>query len=123
MRILLNIIKRENFVFFDPINKIHLNRVNPFGDVNVLSNQLKRAIAAGNVIDVDNEFEIEVSEKVKNINDALLKALKVQPKVKEIVVETVEIKAEILEEPKVEEVLQEEVKEDKKKKSKGKVVK
>lgn len=123
MRILLNIIKRENFVFFDPINKIHLNRVNPFGDVNVLSNQLKRAIVAGNVIDVDNEFEIEVSEKVKNINDALLKALKVQPKVKEIVVETVEIKAEILEEPKVEEVLQEEVKEDKKKKSKGKVVK
>lgn len=118
MRILLNVIKRENFVFFDPVNKIHLNRTNPFGEVNILSNQLKRAIAAGNVIDVDNEFEIEVSEKVKNINEALLKAFKVNRKVKEI-----EVKTEIIEELKVDDALDKEVKEDKKKKSKSKVVK
>lgn len=130
MRILLNVIKRENFVFFDPINKVHLNRVTPFGNADILSSSLKRAILAGNVIDVDNGFNVEISNKVKNINEGLLQSLKIKPKTKEIIKEN-DIEEEVLIEkvdieiPKeeVKEEVIEEVKEEKKRKSRSKVAK
>lgn len=117
MRILLNVIKRENFVFFDPENRVHLNRVTPFGNANILSTPLKRAILSGNVIDVDNEFNIEVSSTVRDINKALLDSLGIKPKVKEVI-KDFSPKEEIP----LEKIVPEEVtKETVKKKPKGKV--
>lgn len=102
MRILLNVTKKDNFVFFDPENRVHLNRVTPFGEATKISSSLKRAIIAGNVIDVDNEFDIKIPEKVSDINKSVLKFFNVKPKAKEVEI----VKEDII------------VKEEKKKKTK-----
>lgn len=112
MRILLNITKRGNFVFFDPVNKIHLNRVNPMGIAKELSPALKRAIIAGNVIDVDNSFGVKVQEIVEKLNEKVLRTLNVV-RVEKTVVEKEETPKIIIEE-KVEiiEEVKEEIKEE-----------
>lgn len=97
MRVLLNIAKRDNFSFFDPVNKVHLNRVNPMCKVSILSPSLRRAILAGNIIDVDNNFDLEVSDKIKALNDKVLKTLNVERKIKEEKINEPLINEEVIE--------------------------
>lgn len=98
MRVLLNIVKRDVSAFFDPVNRMHLNRVNPVGFARELSPSLKRAIIAGTVIDVDNSFGVEISEKVKEYNEKVLSFFNITRKAKEVIkkeaVEVKEIKEE-----------------------------
>ena len=95
MRVLLNIVKRDVSAFFDPVNRMHLNRVNPVGFARELSPSLKRAIIAGTVIDVDNSFGVEISEKVKEYNEKVLSFFNITRKAKEVIKkEAVEVKEE-----------------------------
>lgn len=79
MRIMLNVIKRDNFVFLDVDNGIHLNRVYPFGYPTKITPALSRAIAAGCVIDIDNSFDIKISDIQTELNEAILKAFNITP--------------------------------------------
>lgn len=108
MRVLLNIAKRDNFSFFDPVNKVHLNRVNPMCKVSILSPSLRRAILAGNIIDVDNSFDLEVSDKIKDLNDRVLKILNVKREIKEEKINEPLINEEVIEAAVEEEVSKEE---------------
>ena len=98
MRVLLNIVKRDVSAFFDPVNRMHLNRVNPVGFARELSPSLKRAIIAGTIIDVDNSFGVEISEKVKEYNEKVLSFFNITKKVKKEIIEVIEEKATVIEE-------------------------
>lgn len=109
MRVLLNIAKRDNFSFFDPVNKVHLNRVKPMNKVSILSPSLRRAILAGNIIDVDNNFDLEISDKVKALNEKVLKTLNVKREIKEEKINEPLVKEEVVETAATEDVSKEEV--------------
>ena len=109
MRVLLNIAKRDNFSFFDPVNKVHLNRVNPMCKVSILSPSLRRAILAGNIIDVDNNFDLEISDKIKTLNEKVLKILNIKRKAKEEKINEPLVKEEVVETAATEDVSKEEV--------------
>ena len=72
MRILLNTVKKDNFTFFDPDNKVHLNRTNPLGVASELTPSLKRALIGNTVIDIDDYFKVPVTEYNRKTNDILL---------------------------------------------------
>ena len=109
MRVLLNIAKRDNFSFFDPVNKVHINRVNPMCEVSILSPSLRRAILAGNIIDVDNSFDLEISDKIKTLNEKVLKILNIKRKAKEEKINEPLVKEEVVETAATEDVSKEEV--------------
>lgn len=98
MRILLNIAKRDTSVFFDPVSKIHLNRLNPFGFVKELTPSIKRAIVSGSIIDVDNYFNVEISKEVKALNDRVLQNFNITRKTKEEPVQVKDVVESITEE-------------------------
>ena len=78
MKVFLNISKRDNFVFYDPENNMHLSLIAPFGYPTKVTNALIRALKAGNVIDVNNTTGVEISDKIKFHNDIILKKLEVK---------------------------------------------
>lgn len=82
IKLLLNVLKRNNYVFFDPESRLHLSLGSPMGFANIVSNSVKRAILAGNIIDIEKTTGIEVSERVEAINKAVLNHMGYIPKIK-----------------------------------------
>ena len=97
MRVLLNITKRNNFVFFDPVNKVHMSRISPMAEVKELSPSIKRAILSGSLIDIDNSFGLKISSEMESLNEKVLKALNVERKIKEEKVVEPLIEKEVIE--------------------------
>lgn len=94
MRFLLNISKRDNFVFYDQKSKMHLSISSPIGFAKEITPVLKRSILAGNVIDIDNVSGVEVDENIKAINDKILKLYNLVPAVAVIKEEKALVKEE-----------------------------
>lgn len=108
MRVLLNITKRNNFVFFDPVNKVHMSRISPMAEVKELSPSIKRAILSGSLIDIDNSFGLKISSEMESLNEKVLKALNVERKIKEEKVVEPLIEKEVIEAVTTEEATKEE---------------
>lgn len=64
-RILLNKFKQENYCFFDELHYTCLTLSNPMGYVKEISPNLERAIEAGNVIDLDDSFKVDLDKLTK----------------------------------------------------------
>lgn len=75
IKLLLNVLKRNNYVFFDKENRLHLSLGSPIGFANHVSQSVKRAVLAGNVIDVNNVTGIEISDVVAANNEIVLKKM------------------------------------------------
>lgn len=75
IKLLLNVLKRNNYVFYDKVNKLHLSLSSPVGFANTVSQSVKRAILAGNIIDINNVTGIEVSKAVADRNELVLQRL------------------------------------------------
>lgn len=65
MRIALNILKRDNYVFFDPETLVHLSLSRPIVNVTKLSDSIMRGIRGGSLIDIDLKSGIEFDDKIQ----------------------------------------------------------
>lgn len=77
-RIFLTPFKKDNYMFSDE-SGVFLNLVQPIASTTVLTEKLELAIKYGKVIDVDNKFNVQVSDLIKQNNDNILKFFKIEP--------------------------------------------
>lgn len=73
MRLLLNIARRENYMFMDRESKAFLNLENPICIIDKPSKAILRGIKFNTLIDIDEATGIQVSAEQKLIHDKLIK--------------------------------------------------
>lgn len=73
VRLFLNVADKYTGVIFDKDSKLRLTLNHPYGEVNEITEGIRRSISAGRIIDIDNVSKIEVPDRVKAIHNKILK--------------------------------------------------
>jgi hypothetical protein len=93
MRILLNVLYKDNFSFFDPEYPLSLSLSKPGANVDHLTSAMKRGITHGTIIDVDGASEITVDAETLRIHNMLLAKMGIQRAEKKVEAKAPEVKA------------------------------
>lgn len=82
IRVFLNVVKGDNYAFFDPESRTHLTLTSPMATIDRLTACIYRDILSGSIIDIDETSGIEVSERVATMRKTVLNKfqIKVIPK-------------------------------------------
>ena len=75
VRIVLNIARRENYMFMDRESRLFLNLGNPVGIIEKPSQAVLRGIKYDTLIDIDEVTGIQISPEHKAVHDKVIKKL------------------------------------------------
>lgn len=75
VRIVLNIARRENYMFMDKESRLFLNLGNPVGIIEKPSQAVLRGIKYDTLIDIDEVTGVQISPEHKAVHDKVIKKL------------------------------------------------